>query len=142
MSAQDDVRNARVLLEQAEAKLKSLDRIRVPEGIEFGQGGSKFGRGLYFNDSKQMLTFGGDEKNWAVGVRQKGDPVERNLYLEPCKREDLKAGDWWVCEIHSMDIHNFNLWLGDNKYAWVKSGRDISVTDALMRGVSCYKVVG
>jgi hypothetical protein len=127
----------------AKLKLEKLDRIRVPEGIEFTEAEGKFGMGLIFNDRKQCLVFGGDGQQWAVGVLQDDDTVSP-LYLEPCKREDLKPGDWaysaWGNEPHFTALKAYNLILDDGSTAFVSgSGKYVIVKS--VPGGNWWKVV-
>ena len=124
MTAQDDVRKARVLLESAEAKLKSLDRIRVPDGIRFTHRMFPWGRGLVFNDGQQELGYQVVDEMWGVTLRPAVTDIP--LYLTPCKRSELKAGDWWCAHAHSSDVMSYNLRLADGKSAYVIS-RGVSV---------------
>jgi hypothetical protein len=107
------------------------ERIRVPENIKFEEIGGELS--LISPNGKLILsalsTHGGIPCMIYAGseINPNGDLYTAPLYLEPCKREDLKCGDiafrsedgdiqfdnvWYYCVI--LNVEEFVYWEGNN----------------------------
>jgi hypothetical protein len=121
-------------------ELTTPERIRVPENIKFEDTGEKFG--LISPNGKCSLSamevHGGVPNIGHAGMAI--DPTEGiitdPLYLEPCKREDLKCGDVALAfdEEDTLDEANvktkyYNVILNDDEYAYWNSGMTMAVSD-------------
>ena len=120
------------------------ERARVPEGIRFVRHGFGEGFGLAFNEKKQLLILEPKTKIWSVIVDTEPDkPADTvtPLYLEPCKRSDLKAGDWaYRCDKKSPVFEsrrNYTLVLSDTTMNSVYVESDETVHKHIING--CYK---
>jgi hypothetical protein len=87
----DSIADHQQAIDRAKAELEKLDRIRVPDGIRFGSDGRRMF--LCFNEGKQILYL--DHGIW--NVKEDYGHNRKQMYLTPCKREDLKPGDWAYC---------------------------------------------
>lgn len=112
----------------AEARLKQLDRIRVPEGIVLAKiqmPGATINNslGLWFNEKTQVLAYHEGAGKWVVRAAREDSPyLTTPLYLEPCSRSDLKAGDWHVNSLGSLgELMSYDLCLSNGQKAYVIS---------------------
>lgn len=136
MDARQEVQKARECLERAEARLKACDRIRVPDGIEFqDECNWDFGRGLRFNDDKQVLCYTAECETWGVGAVGNRSASNTPLYLTLCSRSDLKAGDWAVGyrretipDYDIKDLWRYKLILSPGTHASIEHSTNIAVT--------------
>jgi hypothetical protein len=100
-------------LDEAKAKRKACDD--TPARVTSS--------GLLFNDGTQALAYDRGFGTWIVVSRWRINSTRTPLYLEPCRREDLKAGDWaYVCDSDSpsfSDISHYHLILNRNQYVYV-----------------------
>jgi len=113
-----------------EAYVKPDDTIYVPEGIEFeGVSSSREGLGLVFGN-KQVLFWGYSVGTWKVYY---SDLITKVKYkLIPCKREDLRRGDWgyaidWEDPYESISSKDsYKLILNDKEHLFVSiEGKNI-----------------
>ncbi len=106
-------------------KCDKAERIRVPEGIRFAvKYGEQASYGLVFNNGKQVLTYDYPDKEWFVCTESHFTGSVGELYLEPCKREDLKAGGWAVgrnCDStgYAADERFYHLILDVKRYIFI-----------------------
>jgi len=125
-------------IRQAKAILSKPERIKVPDCIDIRREDGE--TRLLFNDKKQCLS---QLKGcYYVQVYTMGYTAADNLYLEPCKREDLKPGDVAYMSENSetaFDSHAYyHCMLDNNEYAWIDGG-DVKVRST---GYTyCWKVV-
>jgi hypothetical protein len=115
---------------KAEAKKLTPERIRVPENIKFEECGDWLA--LVSPNGKCLLTanemHGGTPfVNWTGNPDDTtADIITHPLYLEPCKREDLKCGDvYWSSDDNSgiffNDIDFYGVVLNEKESAsWEK----------------------
>ena len=111
-------KEADAVLESCKMQLSQLDkltekpsRIRVPENIKFEE---RIDRFAIVSPNGKCRLFAMDIPGGIPGVGEAGsredmteDIIRYPLYLEPCKREDLKCGDVaYVCEekIEAYDL--------------------------------------
>ena len=118
------------LSDETAASFRNMNRIAVPDGIEFTKPRnyqSKCSLGLIFNGSKQALIYNHTTEQWIVGTEGiRGGCAP--LYLTPCSRSDLKAGDWWTCKPSDLSLMDFNLYLGEGGSAYViRNGVSVDV---------------
>jgi len=100
---------------RAEAKALTPQRIRVPENIKFEEHPDRLLLALISPNGKCMLSaddmHGGIPLVCEAGYRNNAafriitDPI----YLEPCKREDLKCGDVVFGTSRTSQMTNFGL---------------------------------
>lgn len=141
---EQQIRGHQEAIDKAKEELKSLDRIRVPEGIRFTDHGKEC-MGLVFNGQKQAIGYHVDGETWMVEALGKGewDVLDAPLYLEPCKREDLKPGDWaYRCHTSKPTFVNpdqYSLILGRKDYAKISYNLNVGVHSD--RYSHWYKVV-
>jgi hypothetical protein len=126
-------------IKQAKAMLNKPDRIKVPDCIDlYTWNGNKFS--ILFNDKQQRL--GECEGKYHVQVHGTAYDPEKDLYLEPCKREDIKPGDVaYMQDIKNPDFSgklNYHCILDEEDYAYA-SGLNIVVSGCTYN--YCWKVV-
>ena len=101
----------------------------MPDGIEFTNKSFPWTMGLIFNDSQQELGYQHKKETWGVTVGPKA--LKTPLYLTPCKREDLKPGDWvFVADsvnTNFMSKCGYRLRLENDKFALVDHNQDIKI---------------
>ena len=137
-------------LKKEALKLTEPERIRVPENIKFegyldrlaliSPNGKCILAGKGFHGGIPRVGMAGQSDNLAAHI------ITDPLYLEPCKREDLKCGDVaFCCEgIHivtslSSNIAFYVCILNKNDHVFWNEGMDIRVSD--MYWSDWYKVV-
>lgn len=123
----ESIKKAEAEIKKAKAILSKPDRIKVPDCIDM----AKWSDGIHilFNDKVQRLCQHGGIYN--VQSMHGGYGTETDLYLEPCKREDLEPGDVAYMRSSldndfSMKEHYFCI-LSDKEIVCVEHGKDITV---------------
>jgi len=127
-------------IKEAKAILNKPERIKVPDCIDIKKGLSSWC--ILFNDRQQALY--NDGIAYAVSANYCGWTKNEDLYLEPCKKEDLKPGDVaYMSNYCSRNIcateSNYFCVLGDGKYAYISDGEDVIVCSCAY--TYCWKVV-
>lgn len=115
-------------LEHDAYRFTESERIRVPDNIKFEQHGSVFA----LVSPNGICTLSGSQTHGGVpNVGMAGNVFDSAaniitdpLYLEPCKREDLKCGDVALCFDEDSDIEatideisEYAVILNDTEYA-------------------------
>jgi hypothetical protein len=121
------------------------ERIRVPDGIEFGQKTHTQTMSLLFNGGKQGLYL--NMRTFQFGVASEGNSIHRrnvDMFLTPCKRSELKAGDWAYASTNSglvfaNDIVYYWLVLDSHKAVRVNGDGGVVIRDN--NWTNWYKVI-
>jgi ABC-type uncharacterized transport system substrate-binding protein len=116
-----------------EEEIKKDSYILVPKEIEFVYDNGNLA--LRFNNGKQMLLASTTDKSIFVVY----DTTYYYSYplisckLIPCKREDLKPGDWAFGAYRDNEdfktLYNYSLILDEKSYALVNNGANIIIGD-------------
>lgn len=135
--AQERIDAMKVELKKLEKIISKPERIKVPDCIDIGPRDGALA--VLFNGQQQRLYQGVGK--YGVDISSHKFTVIHDLYLEPCKREDLKPGDVAYMRQEENDFtssHHYHCILDDKNYAWVTSD-GIAISAIIYN--HCWKVV-
>ena len=140
-----DGKRIEISAETADEMRKAYGRIRVPDGIRFIVSNGLASIGLIFNDDTQVVGYEYSTERWIVeGCHGTWNDSAHPLYLTPCSRSELKAGDWAyrTDNAHSnfKELSNYSLITSSSEYAYVEQGGASGVGVAPCKWQYWYKV--
>lgn len=135
MNYKKELDKLRKKIDLIEAEIKKEEPILVPKRIQF-ENISEDKLGLVFDEDRTLFTDYEDESKIIVSSNYYPNNIQCKLV--PCKREDLKPGDWaYRKNENDVDLKKKSLYgliVGENKHYFIRCNEDI-----VKSSTSCWK---